>query len=163
MRVSDIERQRAIDELRRHCGAGRIDVDEYASRIERALSATTLEELDQLLGDLPILRIADPEGSTSSNGRGARARRSSGLRAEALGWGGATAADDAAPRTAAGSQFALRIGGSLVIVISVVVVLAAVTVAVLAGWTWAVVLLIGWVIGLVQARAGRARDRYRRL
>ena len=61
MRISDRERQRAIDELRRHCAAGRLDVDEYSIRIEQAMAASTLEELDRLLADLPMMRIADPE------------------------------------------------------------------------------------------------------
>ena len=29
MRVSDVDRERAVEELRRHCAAGRLDVDEY--------------------------------------------------------------------------------------------------------------------------------------
>jgi hypothetical protein len=60
MRVSDSQRQRVIEELRRHCVDGRIDVDDYTERVERAMSAATLEELDKVLGDLPYLRIPDP-------------------------------------------------------------------------------------------------------
>jgi hypothetical protein len=60
MRVSDTERQRAIDELGRHLAAGRLDADEYTARVEAAAVAVDLGDLDRLLGDLPMLRIADP-------------------------------------------------------------------------------------------------------
>ena len=62
MRVSDEDRRRVVEELRRHCAAGRIDVDEFSARIERALSASTFEELDLVRSDLPMLRIAEPTG-----------------------------------------------------------------------------------------------------
>lgn len=60
MRVSDTERQRAIDELGRHLAAGRLDADEYTARVEAAALTVELDELDRLLVDLPMLRIADP-------------------------------------------------------------------------------------------------------
>lgn len=60
MRVSDTERQRAIDELGRHLAAGRLDADEYTARVEAAAVAVDLSDLDRVLGDLPMLRIADP-------------------------------------------------------------------------------------------------------
>ncbi len=60
MRVSDTERQRAIDELGRHLAAGRLDADEYMARVEAAALAVELDDLDRLLVDLPMLRIADP-------------------------------------------------------------------------------------------------------
>ncbi len=83
MRASDEDRKRTVDELRRHCAAGRLDVDEYASRIERAMLAASLEELDDLRADLPMLRIAEPAGRQTTGGQsgvgglvhlGARAR-----------------------------------------------------------------------------------------
>lgn len=61
MRASDSDRRRTIEELGRHCAAGRLDTDEYARRIEAALAASDLEELDELRADLPMLRIATPE------------------------------------------------------------------------------------------------------
>lgn len=62
MRASDSDRRRVIEELGRHCAAGRLDTDEYAKRIESALGASDLEELEQLRADLPMLRIAAPDG-----------------------------------------------------------------------------------------------------
>lgn len=143
MRVSDTERQRAIEELRRHCAAGRLDVDEYATRIERALAATTLEELDALRADLPMLRIADPSQATAgriwarSNGPG-----TGGL--VASGHPGLSALGD-------------TVSASVVVLLSVIVVVAAVVIALVADWTWAVVLLAGWLAGVVQGRLGRRR------
>jgi len=61
MKASDSDRRRTIEELGRHCAAGRLDTDEYARRIEAALGASDLEELDGLRADLPMLRIAAPQ------------------------------------------------------------------------------------------------------
>jgi hypothetical protein len=63
MRVSDSERQRTIDELGRHLAAGRLDAHDYAQRVEAAAVAVDLAELDALLTDLPMLRIAAPDGA----------------------------------------------------------------------------------------------------
>jgi hypothetical protein len=143
MRVSDTERQRAIDELRRHCAAGRLDVDEYAGRVEQVLTAATLEELDRVLVDLPMMRIADPADSRA-NGRDSLGRGST---------------DDAADPGAIGPSATLagRMGGSLLIILSVVIVVGAVLLAVVASWTWVAVLLAGWAIGLLQARLAQRR------
>ncbi|MBV9659981.1 MAG: DUF1707 domain-containing protein [Acidimicrobiales bacterium] len=139
MRVSDTDRQRAIDELRRHCAAGRINVDEYAARIEKALAATTLEELDLLRADLPMIRIADP------GGRGARI------------WARANGSSGALVPRSPGGAWALgqTISATLIALVSVVVVVSAVVIALVADWAWAVVLLAGWVAGIVQGRLGR--------
>lgn len=69
MRASDSDRRRTIEELGRHCAAGRLDTDEYAKRIEAALAASDLEELDGLRADLPMLRIAAPDPLRSRNDR----------------------------------------------------------------------------------------------
>ena len=147
MRASDSDRQRTVEELRRHCAAGRIDVDEYAARIERALAASTLEELDQLRADLPMLRIADPAGGRS---RGVWADR--GLPA-APGAGGPEVDG------AAGVGSRLRLGATAVVVLTVLVVVAAVVISLTAQWTWAALLLAGWLVGLAQGRLGRADRR----
>lgn len=131
MRASDLERQRTIDELRRHCAAGRIDVDEYAARIEKAMSAATLEELDRLRADLPMMRIADP-GSGSSG------------RVPALAAGG--------PGAGRGPSARLRVTGTAVALLSVLVVLAVLAFSLVAEWVWAGVLLAGWLVGLLQGR-----------
>ena len=39
LRASDDDRERVIDELRRHAGEGRLSVEELEERIERALAA----------------------------------------------------------------------------------------------------------------------------
>lgn len=137
MRVSDSERQRTIDELRRHCAAGRIDVDDYSSRLERALAATTLEELDHLTADLPMVRIADPVGYRAGDG---------------------AAQGSAVLAVAASARDWNRMGSAAIAVLTVMVVVAAVLFAIVVGWAWALVLLAGWLVGLLQGRASRRRQ-----
>jgi cobalamin biosynthesis Mg chelatase CobN len=153
MRVSDAERQRAIDELRRHCGAGRIDMDEYSSRLERALAATTLADLDALLADLPIVRIDDPAGMRASAGSSSSA--GSGVVARA-GRMGSDSSDDGS-YAAQGRALSKRLGTTAVVVLTVVMVLAAVVLALAASWVWAAVLLVGWFIGVLQGWLGGLR------
>jgi Domain of unknown function (DUF1707) len=152
MRVSDAERQRAIDELRRHCGAGRIDMDEYSVRLEQAMTATTLAELDALLADLPIVRIADPAGMRSS--AGSSSEGSTGL--ARLGRGGSDSSDDG-DYAARGRALSKRLGTTAVVVLTVVMVLAAVVLALAASWVWAAVLLVGWFVGVLQGWLGGLR------
>jgi hypothetical protein len=135
MRASDTERQRAVEELRRHCAAGRLDVDEYASRVERAVSASSLEELDQLLSDLPMLRIAEPASLGSKRD----------LTALAGGRG--------PDRT--GRLLETRLVATLVVVLSVLLVVGAVVITLTGFWAWALVLAAGWLIGLAQGRLRR--------
>ena len=135
MRISDAERQRAVDELRRHCAAGRVDIDEYAERIEKVMGSSTLEELDGVLGDLPMLRIDDP---TSSAGAGR------------IGWLGARALESGSePRARR------RPGPVLGMLVAVLVVVLAAVLLVAASWVWAAVLVAGWVAGLAQSSLSR--------
>jgi hypothetical protein len=53
IRVSDAERDQAAALLREHAVAGRLTLDEFADRTERALHARTSEELGELTRDLP--------------------------------------------------------------------------------------------------------------
>ena len=53
MRVSQAERDQAVEALREHAAEGRLDVDELEQRAERALVARTRAELDEVLLDLP--------------------------------------------------------------------------------------------------------------
>jgi hypothetical protein len=152
MRVSDEDRQRAIDELRRHCAAGRIDVDEYAARIERALSATTLAELDEVRADLPMLRIAEPGGHPIW--AGGRRRAVPAGRALESAWPG-VGRDGPEHGGSAVGEASARIGAIGVAVITVAVVLAALAISLAFEWGWALVLLSGWVAGLVQGRMTR--------
>lgn len=137
MRISDTERQRTIDELRRHCAAGRIDVDEYAQRIEKVMSAATLEELDAVLLDLPMLRIADP----SKPGEG---RPGSWFEPKALSGAGAGRG---------------RFVAAATVLLTVLVVVSAAVLLALVSWGWAAVLLGGWVAGLMQGAFLRRRPR----
>lgn len=149
MRVSDVERQRTIDELRRHCAAGRIDVDEYAARIEKAMSATSLEELDGLRADLPMMRIADPD--VGATGRV---------------WARAALPENPPPpdSSSAGGPRApsarLRLTAAALVILTAVVVAAVLVLSLVAEWAWAAVLLAGWLVGLIQGRLStRARRR----
>ena len=53
--VADEQRERVIDELRRHCGAGALTLDEFAERAGRVWAAPTSMELDAIVADLPDL------------------------------------------------------------------------------------------------------------
>ncbi len=156
MRVSDAERQRVIDELRRHCGAGRLDVDEYAARIEGALAATTLAELDELLVDLPMVRIADPLGA--SQPAGSRSSRGSwrALGSSPSGEDGGEAGESGS-YAAKGRALSKRMASTTVALLTVVVVLSVVVAALLAQWVAVALLLVGWLIGMVQGRMGATR------
>jgi Domain of unknown function (DUF1707)/2TM domain len=59
MRIGDREREATIDELRRHGGAGRLDVAELEERIGAAFGARTLDDLAALTGDLPGVPESD--------------------------------------------------------------------------------------------------------
>ncbi|MDQ6783553.1 MAG: DUF1707 domain-containing protein [Actinomycetota bacterium] len=127
MRVSDAQRQRAIDELGRHLAAGRLDADEYTGRVEAAALSVELDELDRLLADLPMLRIAEP---------GAARRR-------------------LPPDGVAGARPLWR--ARLIVLASVVVLAAGIVLAVVAQWLALVALLGAWMIGAVQGRLFSAR------
>lgn len=53
MRLSNAERQEALDALEEHVRTGRLDVDEYADRSAKATVATRRGELEPLFADLP--------------------------------------------------------------------------------------------------------------
>ena len=55
LRVGDAERDRAVELLRAHGAAGRLDVDELERRTGAALTATTRADLAALTRDLPRL------------------------------------------------------------------------------------------------------------
>jgi class 3 adenylate cyclase len=52
-RVSDAERQKVIELLRHHTGAGRLTLDEFAERVGDVYAALTRDELAQVVADLP--------------------------------------------------------------------------------------------------------------
>jgi hypothetical protein len=53
VRASDAEREAAARSLGAHLAAGRLTLDEFSERIDRAYRAQTLDELDALSADLP--------------------------------------------------------------------------------------------------------------
>jgi uncharacterized protein DUF1707 len=60
LRVSDADRERVAEALRRHHVDGRIDTDELQERLERCYAARTSGDLAELLADLPDDRPARP-------------------------------------------------------------------------------------------------------
>lgn len=138
MRISDTERQRTIEELRRHCAAGRIDIDEYADRIEKVMGAATLEDLDRALQDLPMLRIADPSRRDD--------HRSSG-----------SLFDQTAIGSGSSESRGRRLVAAVTVLVTVAIVVAAALLLVAVSWGWALVLVGGWLVGLIQGNVMRRR------
>ena len=53
MRASDADRDRAIADLREHTAAGRLTLEEFSERVDRAVAAKTFAELEEIGSDLP--------------------------------------------------------------------------------------------------------------
>ena len=53
LRVSQAERDAAVDALRGHAAEGRLEIDELEERIEHALTARTRGDLHEPFADLP--------------------------------------------------------------------------------------------------------------
>jgi hypothetical protein len=53
IRASDADRDRAAAALREHLAAGRLTIEEFGDRLDRAYAAKTLGELDEIMADLP--------------------------------------------------------------------------------------------------------------
>ena len=62
LRASDAEREAAVGRLQTAVGEGRLDLDEFAERVESAYAAGTTAELDALLADLPRPGVAGAPG-----------------------------------------------------------------------------------------------------
>ena len=54
MRAADADRDRVVGLLNTAYTEGRLSKDEYDARLERALSARTYADLDQVVADLPV-------------------------------------------------------------------------------------------------------------
>ena len=54
LRASDADRQRIIAALERHTAAGRLDLEEFAQRMDGALAARTVADLAALTDDLEV-------------------------------------------------------------------------------------------------------------
>ena len=64
IRASDADRDRVATLLREHHAAGRLTAEEFHERMEQALDAKTLGELDGLLADLPAIDLYElPDAS----------------------------------------------------------------------------------------------------
>ena len=61
LRASDADRQRVVTALERHAAAGRLTLDEYAQRVDRVLTASTVGELVALTDDLPREETGRPD------------------------------------------------------------------------------------------------------
>jgi hypothetical protein len=57
IRASDADRDRATALLREHHAAGRLTAEEFHERMDAALNAKTLGEIDDLLTDLPVIDL----------------------------------------------------------------------------------------------------------
>ncbi len=53
LRAGDADREATADRLRRSHSEGRIDSEEFATRIDRCYDAKTMGQLDRLVADLP--------------------------------------------------------------------------------------------------------------
>ncbi len=74
LRVSDLERQAAVDRLRLAHDEGRLDLDEYDRRLAAAYASVTYGDLDRLFLDLPVSG-ADPVVHRPAAGVSARPAR----------------------------------------------------------------------------------------
>ena len=73
-RVSDSERQAAVERLRLAHDEGRLNLDEYDTRLAAAYASVTYGDLDRLFDDLPATGLAHvvpgrPAGATSQTVR----------------------------------------------------------------------------------------------
>jgi hypothetical protein len=69
LRASDGDRDRLVEQLQRHAADGRLSLDEYAERVDRALVARTHGELAAVVHDLPAESTVD---ATFDHREGAR-------------------------------------------------------------------------------------------
>ena len=60
LRASDADRERAITELREQAVLGRLTLEEFADRVDRAVGARTLADLQGLQRDLPAESAPHP-------------------------------------------------------------------------------------------------------
>ena len=146
MRISDADRSRAVDELRRHSVAGRLDIDAYAARLAEAMEAETLADLDHALRDLPTMRVADPVANPPLIARGRDGRDYRAPTALGPGPGG-------------GSARWSRFWARLVVLLSMLVLVVGISFGILAHWVWAGVLIAGWLAGVLQGRVRLGRCR----
>ena len=66
VRASDAERRRLADLLKQACVEGRLTLDEFGERMDRAIKARTRAELDELTLDLPVSAASLSLSTTST-------------------------------------------------------------------------------------------------
>jgi hypothetical protein len=71
VRVSDFDREQAVDDLKAHAAAGRLSVEELSDRVAAAYGAETFGDLADLISDLPELGDKRPAvRPAATHGRG---------------------------------------------------------------------------------------------
>jgi RNA polymerase-interacting CarD/CdnL/TRCF family regulator len=71
MRASDADRERIVAALERHTAAGRLSLEEFAERVDRALACRTHADLAAVVRDLPA-ESTESARSTVDHTAGAR-------------------------------------------------------------------------------------------
>ena len=67
IRASDEDRERTATALSGHYAAGRLSLEEFQERLDRAYAAKTLGELSDLMTDLPGTGLSQLEGQPGGN------------------------------------------------------------------------------------------------
>ena len=67
VRASDQDRERIAANLGRHYAAGRLTLEEFQERLDRAYAAKTLGQLDDLMADLPKTDLGQPPARPGAN------------------------------------------------------------------------------------------------
>jgi Domain of unknown function (DUF1707) len=153
IRASDADRDRIAALLREHHAAGRLTSAEFNDRLDRAMDATTLGELDELMADLPAIDLYElPDAALRrARGRGggevSRLDSGSGVPGvPGLPWGSLVARDQGAggvPELPAWTV-ALVAWGTVAATLIVIAVVTGILVGALSAW---------WVLGAIPAGA----------
>lgn len=69
IRASDEDRRRVVAALERHTAAGRLNLDEFAERVDAAHGARTLADLAAVTRDLPVEPVAAAAAGTNAGHR----------------------------------------------------------------------------------------------
>jgi hypothetical protein len=60
IRASDTDRDRTVAQLRQHLAEGRLTMEEFSERVDEAYAARTMADLQQVLRELPHVRVNEP-------------------------------------------------------------------------------------------------------
>jgi hypothetical protein len=119
--------------LREHHAVGRLTAAEFHDRLDAALEATTLGELDELLGDLPAIDLYELPDATLRRGRGGELARSG---TTGLPWDSPVAKDaegDGSPALSAGAT-ALIAWGTVALTLVAIALVTGILVGGLSAW-----------------------------